>query len=65
MQNPTQIKSVLKHIDRLMQDYDKQRDNAVSQRLWSQVSGLDGIATGLALAKKIIDQEVSNMLRKS
>lgn len=60
MTNKKQIKSTLTWIDMLIREYDNRRDSAISQKLWSQVAGLDGISTGLIIAKHVIERDLLN-----
>ena len=58
MTSKKQITSTLKYIDMMIREYDNRRDSAIHNRLWSQVSGLDGISTGLVIAKHIVEREL-------
>lgn len=58
MTSKKQIKSTLNYVDMLIREYDNRRDSAIQQKLWSQVAGLDGISTGLVIAKHIIERDL-------
>ncbi len=60
MTNKKQIKSTLTYLDMMIREYDNRRDSAIHQRLWSQVAGLDGISTGLIIAKHVIERDLLN-----
>lgn len=58
MTSKKQITSTLKYIDMMVREYDNRRDSAINQKLWSQVAGLDGISTGLVIAKHIVERDL-------
>ena len=54
---------LLSLVRRRMQDSDKELAEAVAAQRWSEVAGLNGIGTGLAMAEKTIRDELLSLQR--
>ena len=52
------LRSVISYLDRTSKEYDEKRDIAIANKMYSQVSGFDGISIGLLKASKLISDEM-------
>lgn len=65
MKTSLDIQSTINQLKRRAKDYEDQRDEALRNRNWSHVSGLDGISIGLTIAIRTLEEDFAAATKKA